>query len=253
MTTTYGEVFAKVYSKMWGEFSERVAPAVIDFYESESGAHEGVILDVCCGTGHFAKYVLDRGYGLIGVDLSENMLKYALENCAEYVENSRAKFIQGDASDFSIDTEVDLAVSMYDSLNHLESFEKLRGCFESVYRALKPGGFFIFDLNTKKGLRDNWNSVHLFNNEEITVLNRGFFLEDENMALTKITGFVKNETGLYERFDETIKNTVFDLNLVKKALLAESFSEVYFSSLPDFNRKGDFPEERNRSFIIARK
>ena len=98
------------------------------------------LLDVCCGTGQLAVHFLDRGYRVTGLDLSDEMLTYARQNAASYVESGRARFLAGDAADFALSEQFGLAVSTFDALNHLPDKTRLRACFECVNRTLAPGG-----------------------------------------------------------------------------------------------------------------
>ncbi|NIN99288.1 MAG: methyltransferase domain-containing protein, partial [Anaerolineae bacterium] len=95
-------------------------------------------LDVCCGTGQLAIYFLERGYKVVGIDLSENMLRYAQESAAQYIGRGQARFLQADAADFTLDERFGLVVSTFDSLNHLPDENALRSCFQSVYAVLVP-------------------------------------------------------------------------------------------------------------------
>jgi len=253
MSQSYGSVFAKVYDKKWGGFIKSVGPVIVDFYNTHGGISGGNILDICCGTGQFAKDMLDKGFKVTGIDLSENMLFHARKNCSEYLDQKKAEFIQANAKDFKLDEDFNLAISTYDALNHLEGISDLKGCFDSTYKVLKENGYFIFDLNTKKGLEYNWNSMNFSDSEDITFLIKGIFIENVNRGVTSITGFVRNDDGLYEKFHETISNSVFKMKDVETALKESGFEEVYFSSMPDFNKKHDNPDELNRVFIIARK
>jgi hypothetical protein len=68
---------------------------------------------------------------------------------------------------------------------------------------------------------------------------------------TKITGFIRGQGGLYERFDETASNTVFDLEQVKDALLQIGWAEVYFAGVQDLTTPIAETEKEGRVFVIA--
>ncbi|NLM97824.1 MAG: class I SAM-dependent methyltransferase [Halanaerobiaceae bacterium] len=253
MSHAYGDIFAKVYNKMWSGFALSVANKIIEYYkETEVYKNNKVILDLCCGTGQMAHEFLKEDFEVIGIDISSSMLNYAKENAKEFIKNKRAVFIQADASSFSLDTEVGLVISTFDSLNHLESKKALKGCFESVFNSLARDGYFIFDLNTRYGLK-RWNSININDSDDIFLINRGIFDEEKNRAVMRITGFVKEINGLFIRFDEVIYNYVYDLNEVKDMLNEIGWGEVYFANINDLSNKIDEPEREGRIFIIARK
>jgi len=213
----YGSAFARVYNQMWTAFAQAVAPPISDFYEAHlreralPDLEHKSLLDLCCGTGQLAVFFLEQGYRVVGIDLSEPMLSYAKENAATYLESGQATFIQADAVDFKLDERFGLVVSTFDALNHLGSQEALRLCFQCVYPLLLPGGLFIFDLSTRAGLR-RWNGINVQDDDEAMIVTRGFYDGQGDRAWTHLSGFVRVEGGLYERFEETVFNTVFDMD-----------------------------------------
>lgn len=247
----YRSAFARVYNLRWGGFAQAVAPRLREFYERAAGNGERTLLDLACGAGHLALHFLEQGYRVTGIDLSESMLEYARRNTAIYIESGQARFIQADAAHFTLDRPVGLAVSTYDALNHLENLAALGSCFRSVRAALLEGGLFIFDLNTRLGLKQNWNGVHVEDTEELALINRGLFDELGGVAVTRITGFVLNENGLYERFEETVYNTVFAMRDVEQALLEAGFSRAYPASGQDLSLPLEDPESIGRVFYVA--
>jgi ubiquinone/menaquinone biosynthesis C-methylase UbiE len=109
------------------------------------------LLDICCGTGQLSRFFLEKGYRVAGIDASEHMLSHAREHAAQYVSAGKAQFIQADASGFKIQDSFGLTVSTYDSLNHLPNEEALASCVRRVLEVCE--GMFVFDLNTRRGLR----------------------------------------------------------------------------------------------------
>ncbi len=248
----YSKGFARVYNLRWAGFARQVAPLILDFYASTPvGQTDNSVLDLCCGTGHLAVYFLEKGYRVVGLDLSEHMLHYAQENARQYVESGQARFVQGDASDFTLDDRFGLVVSTYDSLNHLENEQALRRCFECVYAV--SDGYFIFDLNTRFGLR-RWNNIFIDDSDDDAfVITRGIYDGQSSKAWMKISGFLRLPDGLYERFDETAFNTVFEMEKVKEALLDVGWKNPYFARIQDLKTPLDDPEREGRVFIVASK
>lgn len=249
----YGKVFTKIYNLFWNDFADRIAPQIHDFFvDAIVGQREVPILDLCCGTGRLSRYFLERGFRVIGLDLSEYMVAHARENNLEFVIANQAEFTQGDAADFKLDEKFGLTVSTYDALNHLPGETALQNCFRCVFNSLIGGGYFIFDLNTHTGLR-NWNGILVRPGDEVYLINRGMYDDATIKAWTKITGFVRDDDGHYERFDETVYNTVFEMEAVRGWLVETGFREVYFAVDGDLNTPIEDPEEQNRVFIIAKK
>jgi SAM-dependent methyltransferase len=249
----YHPGFARVYNLRWTNFAQQAAPRIRAFYESTPLGHENhTLLDLCCGTGNLILHFLDNGYQGTGLDLSEAMLGYARENAAAYIITGQARFVQGDAANFSLDEQVGLVVSTYDALNHLPDIGALRGCFQSVIAHLLPGGTFLFDLNTRLGL-SRWTGVIVEDTPDLMLINRSIFDEQAGRALVHISGFFPVENGLYERFEETAYNTIFNLQEVEVALREAGFVSVRFARLLDLGTPVPDPELEPRIFIVAEK
>lgn len=249
----YSNLFARVYNQRWIGFANQTAPLLFEFAESiRSAKQEHSLLDLCCGTGQLAGYFLEYGYRVVGVDLSPGMLEYARQNNAAHIIAGQARFVEGDAANFSLSEQFGLVISTFDALNHLPDAPALRSCFASVYRVLLPGGVFVFDLNTRRGLQ-RWNSVNIEDTEDVLLVNRGIFDPGSDKAYTRISGFVRLENGQYERFEEVVYNTLFDLKGVKSWLVESGFHDVYFARGKELAQPVDDPEALERAFIIGRK
>jgi len=248
----YGEGFARIYNIRWGDFARYVAPLILDFYAATPiGQENEAVLDLCCGTGQLAVHLLEAGYRVVGLDLSEAMLGYARENARQYVEMGQAQFVRGDASDFTLDECFGLVISTYDSLNHLESEEALRRCFRCV-SAINVG-LFIFDLNTQLGLT-RWNTIRVDDSDEnVLLITHGIYDGQSGKAWTRISGFARRGDGLYERFEESVFNTVFEMEHVRETLLQVGYREAYFARVQDLHTPIAEPEKEGRVFIVASK
>lgn len=250
----YGPLLARIYDRRWSAFAARAAAAILAFYESaRPGRAPGALLDVCCGTGQLALFFLERGWRVVGLDASEWMLGHARRHAAAHVAAGRARFVPGDAATFCLEERFDLAVSTFDSLNHLADEKELAGCFRSVHRALGDGGLFVFDLNTRLGLR-RWDGVTLADSdEEWSVTHRGFYDEAARRGGSRITGIVARPDGSRERFEETVVNAIFDLGRVERLLGATGWSGVRFARLDDLAAPLAQPESEGRVFVVAAK
>lgn len=246
----YSAAFARVYNQQWGGFARHIAPRLLGFYVGTAhGQARQPVLDLCCGTGRLALAFLDAGYPVTGLDLSEAMLSLAAQNAAEHVAAGRARFVHGDAASFALDERFGLVISTYDALNHLPNLDALRGCFASVRAVLAPGGHFIFDLNTRLGLR-RWNTIHVDDSDEAVVIQRGVFDSDSDRAWVKISGFLRVPEGHYERFDEVVYNTVFALAEVQAALGEAGFN-AHPARVDDLAAPLTDPEAEGRVFFLC--
>lgn len=249
----YSKGFAPAYNRMWTDFADRAAPRILDFYQGTPlGSRMAPVLDICCGAGTLALYFLEAGYEVTGIDLSLPMLEIAEENAREYVESGRAEFILADAVSFKADPKYGLAVSTFDSMNHLDGPEALRACIGRTYGALTEGGVFIFDLNTRRAL-EAWGEITVDDDIEAMVVKRGGFDPRSGRAFYKVSGFMRASDGRYDRFEETIVEVAYDLAEVKEMLLGAGFISAYCARGIELERPADSPDEEDRVFFVARK
>lgn len=251
MEASYSAPFAQAYNQRWTGFVAQVGPKLLAMYEEVCPQGEHSLLDVCCGTGQLALQFLQAGYVVTGIDKSEPMLAHARINCASFVSSGEASFSLGDAADFSMASRFGLAVSTFDALNHLPSIDTLLSCFACVHRCLLPGGLFAFDLNTVAGLR-RWNNVSVEDAQDAMVINRGMYDEEKHQGRIRISGFVRQESGAWLRFDETFVENVWPVREVTSALLETGFSAVYQARSTDLTTPILDPESETRIFFIAR-
>lgn len=251
-TQAYSTGFAQVYNRRWTAFARHVAPFLLDFYAATPTAQVNkTVLDLCCGTGQVACHFLEQGYQVVGLDLSLAMLHYAQENTQPYLVRGQVRFVHADASDFTLAERFGLVVSTFDALNHLPDLQALRSCFACV--AAVTDDYFIFDLNTRVGLR-RWNSIEVDDSrDDMTIVNHGIYDVNSERAWMKVTGFVRNANGLYERFEQTAYNTVFAMDTVKDALLETGWQTVYFARFQDLKTPLSDPEAEARVFVVANK
>jgi SAM-dependent methyltransferase len=136
----YDDLMATVPYERWVDYVERIL--------ARFGARPRDVLDLCCGTGAVGAEMLRRDYQVMGIDLSEEMVR----RCGLSRPPLPAAVM--DARRFGLrDACFDLVVSLYDSLNYIVEPEGLASCCRGVAQALRPGGLFVFDLNTERALR----------------------------------------------------------------------------------------------------
>lgn len=138
------ERFAAFYDEVMDDPAPRAARVTdaITRYRPEATS----LLELGCGTGA----ILRRLTGLptlVGLDRSPAMLAVAAANVPD------AGLVLGDMACFSFGRTFDAVVCVFDTLNHLLTFEDWRSTFDSVGDHLAPGGLFVFDVNTVGELR----------------------------------------------------------------------------------------------------
>lgn len=247
------EPWARFYQRRWGGHAESVGGSIRRFYESTPvGAREVSLLDVCCGTGHLARSFLDAGYDVVGIDLSRAMIDVASTCNAADVNAGRVEFLVADAADFALDRRFGLAVSTFDSLNLLPDLDTLRRCFARVAEAVVPGGWFIFDLNTRRGFREEWAGCRIEETDDDLLFVQGVY-DGGSRAYARFSGFVRDPQGYWRRFEENPIGQVFDAADVLGALRVTGWDSAWPASPPRLYERVKNPDELPRMHFVARR
>jgi SAM-dependent methyltransferase len=242
----YGEVFAEFYDRHFSQHAEKTAPFLLKFFASFSPAITRLpVLDLGCGTGRLALRFLEAGHSCVGLDQSPFMLFLAENRCWRYVAGRQGRFLQEDISRFQIGGSFGMALSTYNVLNHLESEEKLRGCFRSVRRCLAKGGRLTFDFHTLEGLQE-WASAESAQWEGERVECEGEFDRGRRKASMRLRGEVGGRT-----FEERIMNYAYPLERVARWLGEEGFKKADFYRIDELEKPLPDPEREKRVVVVA--
>ena len=150
-----------------------------DFYEAEfarCGGEFRLLLDLCCGTGTLTAEMARRGYELIGVDASVDMLMQAQEKCAQL--DTPPLFLCQRADQLDLYGTVDAAYCSLDGMNYLPP-EILPELFRRLYLFVRPGGLVIFDVKTPGWFRSIDGQIFLDEKKDLFCVWRADYREDE--------------------------------------------------------------------------
>ena len=141
----YGK-FARVYDLFMDNIDYEEWADYIQKHLEEQGIRDGLVLELGCGTGTMTGLLAQKGYDMIGVDNSEEMLAEAMEKKMESGQD--ILYLLQDMQEVELYGTVRAVVSVCDSLNYLTEKEDLLQVFRLVNNYLDPGGVFLFDMNT---------------------------------------------------------------------------------------------------------
>lgn len=156
--------------------------AVVAFYKQilqREGLTPRTAVDLACGTGSVAALLAEEGLQVIGVDMSEQMLCVAQQKTQD-MENPPF-FVCQRLEKLRLSKGVDLAVCALDSINYIIEPDKCCEAIKRIYRALNPGGCFIFDVNTPYKLRAMDDQIFLDEDENVYCVWRGEFDKKTNV------------------------------------------------------------------------
>lgn len=130
----YDDLMTGVPYRLWVNYIEDLLDR-LDY-------HPITVLDVACGTGNVSELLSERGYEVVGVDISPQMIEIARS------KQSRVEYHVQDMAELDLGREFELALSLFDSLNYITDVERLALGIRRVGEHLVNGGVFIFDINT---------------------------------------------------------------------------------------------------------
>lgn len=183
----------------------------------EEGIRDGLLLDLGCGTGSLTRLLAGKGYDCIGVDLSADMLEIAAEKQA--ADGTGILYLQQDMRSFELYGTVRAAVSICDSMNYILEEEDLLQVFRLVNNYLDPGGIFLFDFNTCHKYETLLGEQTIAENrEEGSFIWDNYYDSRTRINEYELTFFVREESGLYRKFEEVHFQRGYTLEEMKELL-----------------------------------
>lgn len=223
---------------------------VVAFYYEilkREGVSPRTAVDLACGTGSVAKILAQDGLTVTGVDMSEEMLTVAWDKCAD-MENP-PRFVCQKLQQLHLPRGVDLAVCALDSLDYILDPADCAEAICRVYKALNPGGIFIFDVNTPEKLKAMDGQVFLDEDEDVYCVWRGEFNEQENICSYGMDLFQRQGNVWHRSFEEH-QEYAYSQQQLMDYLKAAGFTaiEVYGDRILEAPRPGE-----QRMYFKARK
>ena len=196
------------------------------------------VLDLACGTGTIACLLAARGYQVIATDASEEMLVQAAAK-AMILEENAPMFLLQSMPRLRLAEPVDTVVSTMDSLNYLTREKVIRETFCRVYRWLKSGGQFIFDVNTPYKLRRMDRQMYMDETEDSFCVWRTFFSERTKCCTYQVDLFRLNEDETWERDYEEHRERAWTEEELRLFLKDAGFSKVVVTGDLTMRTPGD--------------
>lgn len=208
--------FAAVYDKLqdinYAEF--------VNYYEKifeRLGKKPELVLDLACGTGNITIPMAERGYDMIGIDLSCEMLNFAREKAME--KGQSILFLNQDMTAFELYGTVDAIVCALDGINYLTKEGDLEKLFKLAENYLNPGGIMIFDINSEYKLsKILGNNTFVSEEDGIYYVWRNEYSEKTRICEFELNFFVENEDGAYDRFDEFQEEKAYRIDEISSAV-----------------------------------
>ena len=191
---------AEIYDRINGEAYRPYADMLESAFKL-SDIEVKEVLDLGCGTGGITALLADRGYDMIGLDISPEMLNFARER--NYGKNTL--LLCQDMCSFELYGTVQAIYSSFDCLNYIVKSKDLKQVFVLARNYLEAGGLFIFDINTRFRYTDvfDGNSFVYEFEDGIFAVWRNAFDEERGVCEFDIDVFYEAEDGSYDRMSES--------------------------------------------------
>ncbi len=183
-----------------------------------------IILDIACGTGNGLLNLKRRYETYIAFDISLEMIRVFKEKLSNY--NIKPVIFVADVRNIPLpDNSVDVAFSIFDSLNNLLRPKDLKKAFSEVHRILTPKGMFIFDLNTTYVLKEKWGTkTRIEEDEDLVSIWRTKY--HAGISELHLTLFVKENGNEFTRVDELHRERGYNKDEVISMLKNTGFSKI---------------------------
>lgn len=220
------DILAPIYDSFQSELNtslqaKRIHALIRKFGPDKGDGEEGKLLvcDLGCGSGSITLELARRGYDIIGVDQSSEMLRIAQEKFRE--NGLDGLFLCQDITRLDLFGTVDVFICLTDTVNHLtgkNDFSKLVSGFRNF---LNPGGLFIFDTVTLFHMEETLGN-HFFHEicEEYALLWQNSFSKKRLTGNSEITLFQRENTGHYSRKDVTVTERYYAKTEIEDELIS---------------------------------
>lgn len=186
-----------LYSNRDEQEAQKFISALLAFLCFETNIR---VLDVACGKGRHAVELNEKGFDVVGIDLSENSI-----NDAKLFENNRLKFFVRDIRQPFDCGSFDLALNLFTSFGYFETKIEHIASLQHIYQCLKPQGLFVFDYLNPDFVEANFKSSY-----EIIIEGVCFEINKKLEKNQIIKQIEVNDRGVKTTFQERVWAFTFD-------------------------------------------
>lgn len=241
LADSYDELTADVRYLEWADYLEK------HFSKASIPVH--TVLDLACGTGSLTAELALRGYEMIGVDKSAEMLAVAAEKCRDLPVEAPI-FLNQSMEKLDLYGTIDACVCCLDSVNYVTMPAALKRAFSRVHLFLMPGGLFVFDVKTPEALESADGEVFLDETEDTYCVWRADYSPRRRILTYGMDIFRAREDGTWDRGEEVHEEYAYTLEELEEYLRVAGFTDVRRWG----NLKLRAPRsEEERVFFTARK
>ena len=171
--------------------------------------------DLCCGKGRHSMYLNEKGYKVVGTDLSEQSILEASKS-----SNATLDFYTQDMRNLFRTNYFDVVFNLFTSFGYFDKKQDDIHVFSSVYKSLKPKGLFVFDFLNAQCVKNNFvaNTEQIIDGIHFHISKR-----IENNTVIKSIDFTDNNKAYH--FEERVK--LFDKSYFESLALVCGFTILH--------------------------
>jgi len=210
------------------------------------------VCELGCGTGTNSIEFARRDLKVFALDVSAEMCRVTREKARKKRVN--LVVMQADMRTFRLREPVDLVASEWGPINHLRRKADLLKVIRSVARALRPGGYFYFDLHQRRFF-EGWTEPVIFENRRFLLAKQGGYLPRLGRGWAEFTFFIPGARGNWTRHTDLFLQVHWSHSQVIRALRRAGLNSI---RLFDFHDLDAAPSTRPgarslRTMYLARK
>ncbi len=206
--------------------------------------------DLACGTGTTALELTAKGIRVCGVDASPDMCRVAREKARK--ARVTLPISRGDMRHFRLPAPVDLVTCEYDAVNHVPRRSDLALVARAVARALRPGGYFCFDVNNRAAFARFWKGAFWIERPGVVLVMNNGNKAARDRAWSDCHWFIK-ESSLWRRHHERVQEVCWSDGEIRRALRQAGFDRIKSWDAAQFFKDSPAMTPGCRTHYLARK
>ena len=219
---------------------------------AEGGVGKGILLDLACGTGTMSMLLSDKGYDVIGVDASEDMLSVAQEKKME--SGKDIMFLCQRMEELDLFGTINAAVCTLDSINHITDEETVKKVFSKVSLFMEDKGIFLFDVNTPYKHREILgNNTFIYDMDDVYCVWQNSTDKETLLTDVSLDIFEKDteeEEDVYYRYSEEFSEKGYELPKIRGWLEEYKFEVL---GIYEEMTNNEVKDDTQRAVFVARK
>jgi ubiquinone/menaquinone biosynthesis C-methylase UbiE len=182
------------------------------------------ILDTACGTGNITIPMALKGYNLLGVDISEEMLTIAESKARSKKLN--IKFVKQNMTELVLNKSFDTVLCMCDGVNYIVEEEALFKYFKTIHNVINAEGVFIFDISSRYKLSNILGDNTLFQEKDdfCYIWENSYYKEKELLEM-RLNFFIPKQ-DMYKRVEEYHIQRAYSEEFLIKLLAEAGFKNI---------------------------